>query len=213
MIFEREIDLVAPIHLVDLEFKCFYRDPNKKERLPSQFLLPSTSSLCHENPFALVSASWSEEGLFFNVESDQPAQESFYPSLERGDAIEIFIDTRNLKSSGFNTRFCHHFFFLPQSASGHLCGEITRFRTDDKHDLCDPKELFFKTDKNKKGYEMMIRISSHAMTGYDPNDFDKIGFSYRISGQGGRTQHFSSVSDSFPIEQRPSLWSQMKLCR
>lgn len=154
---------------------------------------------------------WNSEGLYFACEVSTPFQDVFYPEVSRGDSLELFLDTRDVKTSGYNTKFCHHFFFLPQEINSIKAGEITRFRTEDAHDLCDPKELQLHSALLKNGYSLKIFIPSQCLYGYDPEQFNRFGFTYRVNRLGGKPQHFAAVTDEFAIEQQPSLWSSVAL--
>lgn len=174
-----------------------------------KYRLPLTTGLAEEEAFADVSLGWSDEGIIALVTYEQPFEKSVFPDIRNGDAIELLIDTRDVKSSGFNTRFCHHFFFLPNGVEGGARkGERTHFRTEDRHELCDPEELSLKP-LNKKMLE--LRIPSSCLNGYNPKDFQRLGFSYRLSRWGGPPQHFSVSSNEYTIDQQPSLWSTLRL--
>jgi hypothetical protein len=202
-----------PVNFFALACDCRYLA--KKEKTPSfsQDTLPSTHRLTQEHSFSKVAMGWHEEGLGFQVQVDQPFTRAVYPDFKRADSIELFIDTRDLKSAGFNTRFCHHFFFLPQPVEGVSCGEITHFRTEDSHSLCDPQLLVSQTNATKNDYKIKIFIPSQCLHGYDPKQFDRLGFTYRINRVGGKPQHFSVVSQDYPIDQQPSLWASLKLVK
>lgn len=200
-----------PVNFFALAAECRYLD--KKDLTPSltSHLLPDTSGLCYEYPFAKVAIGWHEKGIGFQIFVDQPFSRVSYPDVARGDSIELMIDTRDLKSAGFNTRFCHHFFFLPEPVDGLQAGEITRFRTEDSHPLCDPSLLQCETRKGSSDYKIKIFIPSQCLYGYDPKQFDRIGFTYRINRASGKPQHFSVLSQEYQIDQQPSLWSSLKL--
>jgi hypothetical protein len=166
-------------------------------------LLPSTGQLCIEDHFADVYAAWSREGLSFLFD--------VRATLGEEDSVELFIDTRDIKNAGFNHRFCHHFVFLPEPIEGEQAYEATHFRTEDTHPLCDPKELSVAVTPKKKGYKMEVEIPSSCLHGYDPEQFDRIGFTYRINRSGDTSQHFSVISAEFDLEQTPSLWSRVRL--
>ena len=121
------------------------------------------------------------------------------------------IDTRDLKSAGFNTRFCHHFYFLAQAVEGQQAGEITHFRTEDRHPLCDSQALECQIKSSSKDYILQIFIPSQCLYGYDPKQFDRLGFTYRINRVGGHPQHFTVVSEEYQIDQQPSLWGSLRL--
>jgi hypothetical protein len=129
----------------------------------------------------------------------------------QGDSLELFFDTRDMKTTGFNTRFCHHFYFLAAEVEGHIAGEMTKFRTEDTHELCDPAELKVIPLLKKTGYTLQIFIPAHCLFGYDPDQFDRLGFAYRVNRAQGPAQHFCVVSEDYQIEQHASLWSSLKL--
>lgn len=207
-------DLVAitPINFFQLSFDCLFVKPGSLNAI-KEHRLPDLSDLCSEPYFAKLAMGWNKEGLEFFIEVGQPVRRSNYPDVMRGDSVELFIDTRDVKTAGFNTRFCHHFFFLPEAVDGHVAGEITRFRTEDVHELCNPKELRVKTLVKSHNYTQQITIPASCLVGYDPEQFDRLGFSYRINRPDGPPQHFSVVTDDYQVDQQPSLWSSVKLCR
>ncbi|MCE2982240.1 MAG: hypothetical protein LW832_01615 [Parachlamydia sp.] len=207
--FESPLFSLAPVEFFALSADCRYLPG--KGRLSKDFELPKTGALCHEKAFATIAMGWNEEGLRFLVEVDQPTSRSSYPQLQKGDSVELFIDTRDVKTSGFNTRFCHHFFFLAETVDEHWCGEMTHFRTDDRHPICDAQTLKSETKKKRDSYEMHLFIPASCLHGYDPSQFNRLGFTYRINRAGGAPQHFSAVSKDFQIEQQPSLWASLLL--
>lgn len=215
---EEEFVPLTPVNFFQISADCNYIPPAKDKKFPnitkansSKFQLPDTSKLCSEDSFAEVSLGWNEEGLEAYIRVDNPFKRAFYPDVERGDSVELFIDTRDVKTAGFNTRFCHHFFFLAEGVEGHFAGEITRFRTEDTHPLCDPSELKVKSLVQSSGYTLNIFIPSHCLYGYDPDQFKRLGFSYRINRADGFPQHFTVVTEDFPVEQQPSLWGSLIL--
>lgn len=207
-----------PLELRSINFFALQTDIrylNGKELVPDlkKNRLPDTSVLCDEFSFAQIAMGWHEEGLGFQIEVNQPYQRSSSTQIENGDSIELLIDTRDVKTSGFNTRFCHHFYFLPKNDEGLLCGEITHFRTEDRHPHCDPSLLVLKSEFSSRSYKCKIFIPSECLHGYDPNQFTRLGFTYRINRVGGGPQHFSVVGDEYQLTQQPSLWSSLRLIR
>lgn len=215
--FDEEFFPITPINFFQIYADCRHLPDGKGfpflSKKTDEYLLPDTSGLCSETHFAKVAMGWNEEGLEFIVTIDQPVSESRYPDVTRGDSVELFIDTRDVKTSGFNTRFCHHFFFLPEGVEGHFAGEITRFRTEDSHPLCDPADLIVKPTLKKDGYQLHIFIPKHCLNGYDPTQFKRLGFSYHINRSRGFAQHFSVVTEDYQIEQQPSLWASIQLVK
>lgn len=185
--------------------------PKISSKNRQKYLLPVTSELCGEWAFAEVAMGWNTEGIEVFISVDQAVHRVSYPNVNQGDSVELFFDTRDVKTSGFNTRFCHHFFFLPEAVEGHHAGEITRFRGEETHELCDPAELMVKPSVKSSGYRLQIFIPRSCLHGYDPEQFGRLGFTYRINRASGPAQDFSVASGEYSIEQQPSLWSSVRL--
>lgn len=219
-LFAEDAVPITPVNFFQISADCHYLPYTKKdvfpvlkERIADKYLLPDTTKYCSEDNFADVSMGWNEEGLELFINVHARFKTAHYPSIELGDSIELFVDTRDVKTAGFNTRFCHHFYFLAEAVEGSYAGEITRFRTEDTHPLCDANELKVKSLVRSSGYVINIFIPSHCLYGYDPAQFNRLGFSYRVNRSEGYPQHFSVVTDDFAVDQQPSLWASLKLIR
>jgi hypothetical protein len=177
------------------------------------FYLPDTSKLLAEEKFADAAMSWNQGGIIMRIEVKQEFNQCFFPDYEKGDCLELFFDTRDLKTAGFATRFCHHFVFLPQEVQGIKCKEVTHFRSEDSHPHCNPDDLEIDVRFEKSAYHMHLSIPSHCLHGYDPSSFDRMGFTYRINRSGAPSQHFALSSKDYNIEQNPGRWSSLKLIK
>jgi hypothetical protein len=205
---------LAPLDFFSVVAPVRYKKPgDRSKRFKKPFDLPSTSTLLGEESFADFSISWCEEGMAIETVVRQPFQQAIYPRFSEGDSLELFIDTRDLKAAGFIHRFCHHFLILPQEVQGIRVLEITHFRTEDSHPLCDPAEIRVDVRFDKKGYDMQIFIPTSCLHGYDPDHFDRLGFTYRFNRYRGDPQHFTLRSEDWAIEQNPRLWASLKLER
>jgi hypothetical protein len=206
---------LSPLNFIQLRIPIhFYGEntlPAFNTKAGQRYKLPETSFLAGEQPFASLGIAWNYDGLVFRLESKKTVEKVLYPEIQEGDSLEIFLDTRDVKTTGFATRFCHHFFFLPESIDERFGGEITRFRTEDSHPICDHRELIIKPHANKAGYVLDIFLPNHCLYGYDPNEFHRLGFTYRINRPQDSPQHFSVLSDEYRIEDQPSLWSSLVL--
>lgn len=221
----------TPVHFFAIGVDCHYLRGKELSKIHE---LPSLSSLTGDKKFATVAIGWNEKGLYVEVtaqrpitnlsfglsssdsEEEKPKTEVkvFFPDITSGDSVELFIDTRDVKN---HTRFCHHFFFLPQPVQTNgvpvQAGEITRFRTEDSHELCDPETLVFSCDLQRKGYTLKIFLPAQVLHGYDPAQCNRFGFTYRINRYAGPPEHFSLSSQDFPIEQLPSSWATLNLIK
>lgn len=206
-----------PIHFFSIELPCFYLKKNEGRKWEKKHLLADLSSFQGEHSFAEVFLGWNEEGIHAEISVAAPFDTVRLPDYYQGDYIEFFFDTRDVKSTGYTTRFCHHFYFLPtlpeESEEWAQAAEVTRFRTEDKHELCDSAKLFIDSKKEKKMQVIKIFIPAECLYGYDPSQFDRLGFTYRIGRQNGQEQYFSASDEDFSIEQQPSLWASLTLAK
>lgn len=210
-----EIVPLEPVHFFAFQIDCLYA---KSSKLDKRHFLPDLSAFHDGSPFARVALGWDEKGIRAQAEVEGTFDHPDFPKFTEGDSIELFFDTRDVKTTGFTTRFCHHFFFLPdpvQTSGGEDVhgGEITRFRTEGVHPLCDASLLEVTSIKEKRKRILHIFIPSECLHGYDPQQFDRLGFSYRINSANGSKQHFSASGADFSIESQPSLWASLKLVK
>ena len=188
---------LAPLDFFALSISGRYsKSLGGSKPLKSAFFLPDTSPLLGETAFADVAFCWNEEGIVVEATVHQPFEEASYPRFREGDALEVFIDTRDLKNAGFITRFCHHFVVLPQEVQGIRALEVTRFRTEDSHPLCDPTELHVQSVFDKKSYWLQFHIPASCLHGYDPGHFDRLGFP---TGSPDRVEGRSILQSAHPI--------------
>ena len=180
-------------------------------RLGKKLTLPDTSDLLGEDSFAEVSLCLQKEEVVITALIKKPFEESVFPDFDKGDSLELFLDTRDLKTSGFMNRFCHHFLILPVVVNGIASHEITHFRTEDSHPLCDPLEIEVRPDFASTRYQLEIVLPASCLHGYDPTSFNRLGFTYRINRHQGQPQHFSVSSRDFNIAQHPSLWASFNI--
>lgn len=193
------------------ELDCYAIESELSKALGKKHELADLAGFFGEECFAKVSIGWQSSGLSFQVAVELDSIKVNYPDIAKGDSLELFIDTRDVKSARSVSRFCHHFFFLPEKFEGHDRGEITRFRSDDSHPLCQDESLELKVKKQATGYLMSIFIPQECLVGYDPANFQRLGFTYRINRSDGLKQHFALNSEHAKIESLPHLWASLKL--
>lgn len=195
---------LAPVNFFTMEIECHQA---KEGKLTHSHLLPDMSELCVDDSIAEVYLGWEPAGIRaavkFKSTIELPAPNK---KTAKAPSIELLIDTRDLKSAGFNTRFCHHFLFTHEGGR-----EITKFRTEDSHELCNPTELILALEGKKSNPVFQIFIPSQCLFGYDPEQLNRLGFTYRILAPEYGPQHFSVVSDEYQIDQNPALWSSLIL--
>ncbi len=189
-----------------LHMEEIYSSKEKKHSL-----LSSVSVLLGEEEFARVSLGWDKECLSGCIEVDKVFESSCFPRYAEGDAIEIFLDTRDNKKGASLSKFCHHFLFLPEEVNGVKAQEITRFCLEESHPLCDPTLLLQEVLLKKKGYVLFFTLPKEVLYGYDPEQFSRIGFAYCIHRSKGKAQHYPFSSKYFDLLQHPNLWASLTL--
>ncbi len=210
-LFDEDLPALSPVQFFGLSADCqFLRGAIKPGK---GTLLPLTNDLLDEEHFADVYAAWNFEKLCFYFVVRRPFQKVGEPDFRKGDSIELFIDTRDLKTKGVVTRFCHHFVFFPVEVKNFFGQEITRFRNEDTHRLCHPEDLQVTSEIAEDSYSLLIEIPAHCLHGYDPLSFSRIGFTYRINRFEGPSQHFAVSSEEYNIEQHPATWGTLKLLK
>ncbi len=188
MFGQREFNLgLPPLSFFLMEIKIPYSPFKKGAVLDKSYLLPDMGEA---GPSTLASPDvylgWSEKGIAIMIDQSSTAD------------IDIFFDTRDQKESIVPTRFCHHFLFSPTVGA-----EISRFRIEETRPLCDPHELFVKTDSYQKRQRTSIFIPAHCLYGYDPSSFSRLGFAYKLRVEDAKL--------FFNLEQRPAQWSSLQL--
>ncbi len=113
------------------------------------------------------------------------------------------IDTRDLKTSGYNTKFCHHFYFLPEKIDGIQCGEVTRFRTEDTHELCDPQFLQVESHKHSSGYRCISLFLEAAYTATNLNNSNELGLHTELTVQYIDPSTFLYQAMNFKLNSNP----------
>lgn len=212
-----DFPLLSPSVLFELQWHCPQIEANPLSTLwkrlkNSCYRLPSVAALCDEEEFAQLYAGWSPEGFAFGMDCREPHRRSLYPAFMRGDSLELFLDTRDLKSAKWNTRFCHHFFGLAEAVDGHRAGEVTQFRSSDQlRQLADDQLIQVLSHLHPDSYQLLLWLPKELLVGYDPEQFARIGFSYRVNRALGAPQHFSARGDEYCLEQQPSSWASFQL--
>ncbi len=202
------------IPFFSISYDCIYLHSKKKlNRWDKKYLLPSTSSYLDEEEFAEVYMSWNEESIGINIIVQAPFEKINTTECRRADSVEIFIDTRDIKNQKFLTKYCHHFVVYPKKDPKYYAKEITKFYQDDVHPLCNPEDISVKSKIEPKKYFLEIEIPSFCLYGFDPQRFDRFGFSYRINRYLQYPQNFSASSEEYKIENNPSLWSSINMIK
>lgn len=213
--------LLAPTFLFHFAAPCHYSKTvaaNLSPELGERFRLPPFSQLQSKPIFADVRLAWSEAGLslFVKVEGKQQSPWCRDTRIEDSDGIQIWIDTRDTKTVHRAGRFCHRFAILPSGSGRNLDQPtisllaINRARESPRE--IHERQLVAKSRRYQGGYELEAFFPADALTGFDPQEHPKLGFTYLVLDRELGTQTFT-IGPEFPISEDPSLWGTLELVK
>lgn len=210
-------DQLEPFQGVNF-FQCYF-DLHKKDHLPVKkkynkpYLLPDTSELLCEKNFADLSICYNEKGVYVDILVHKPFEDIQYTYPSSSDCLELFFDTRDLKTANVIHKFCHHFIFFPKPQGEVSAIEITKIRGHEQRPLCENHLLHVESLFHQDSYEMLIFIEAQGLYGFDPSRCDRLGFTYKVNRKKGPPQHFNVSSKDYSFEKHPQLWATLNLMR
>lgn len=186
--------------------------------LAPEHRLPALGELEGQPPFADVRAAWSEAGLALSVRVEGKKHPLWCREtrLEDSDGLQLWIDTRDTRNIHRASRFCHRFVFLPAGAGRKdeepLADQLLVDRARENANPVRPGLLRVACERRVGGYVMSLFIPAAALTGFNPVDHPKLGFTYFLFDRELGQQHFS-VGSEFPYPSDPGLWGTLELLR
>jgi len=212
--------LIPPSFLFRLAVPCYrYEGSWTKSgvKLTEKHVITSFDAELNLGPrFAELRLGWNEEGIYVHLRTTDKKQSPWCRDtrLDDSDGLSLMIDTRNTQTIHRAGRFCHRFIMLPQG-SGRLLDQPTITLTEIQRAKEQPKpasdkDLMIKSEKRIDGYILQAFIRAEAITGFDPDEHPRLGFSYAIVDRELGWQTFS-LDPSFPITHDPSLWGTLVL--
>lgn len=200
---------------------CRYRDPlwtASGASLDDTYRLPSLTSLEGQGSPAEVQAAWSEAGLVFAVRVEGKLQAPWCRASrpEDSDGFQVWIDTRDVRNVHRAGRFCHRFIFLPLGGGRRLDEPMAQTlsinRARELSRPVQPGQLRVRSEKRADGYLLEAFIPAEAMTGFDPQEHPRLGFTYALIDAELGQQTFS-IGSPMPYEEDPSLWATLELVK
>ena len=159
---------------------------------------------------------WNEKGLAFSVRIEGKKRRPWCKVTrpEDSDGIQLCIDTRDVRNIHRATRYCHRLFILPggsganQSQPTPLWLPINRAKA---HPNPIPVERITLGGKiTDTMYRLDFVIPADAMTGYEPLEYNRLGFHYTIVDQDIGNRSFL-LAYPLPHNEDPSLWATLEL--
>jgi hypothetical protein len=211
--------LLASTFLFRFSAPCRRCDPVWSARgveLDERHLLPSFGELEGRPLFADLRAAWSEQGLTFALRVAGKKQPPWCRAsrLEDSDGLQVWIDTRDTHNIHRASRFCHRFAFLPLGGGRHEDEPVARWllinRARENPKPVAEKTLLIRSEKRIDGYLVQAHVPAEALTGFDPAEHPRLGFSYAIVDRELGWQTLT-VGPEFPFMEDPSLWGTLEL--
>ncbi len=163
-------------------------------------------------------AAWSEAGLAFAARVSGKQQPPWCRDSrpEDSDGLHIWIDTRDVHNVHRAGRFCHHFCFLPAGSGPRLDQPTARWlpihRAREQPHPVAPEQLRVMSKIGGHGYLIDALIPAEALTGFDPAEHPRLGFTCAVLDRELGEQTFS-VGSPLPYQEDPSLWATLELVR
>lgn len=211
--------LIPTRMLMNLSLDCRYREslwPLKDFQLEPEYRLVSLSAIDGNREFADFRIAWNASGLVFSVavtgRKEPPRCDPNRP--DSGEAVQLFIDTRDVHSVHRATRYCHRFAFLPTGAGENkkkaaaVWLPINRARAHPTPVPAGSVAVAVSIADNE--YKIAGRLDAAALTGFDPDQFPRLGFNYAIVDHRQGVQTLA-VGSPMPTEEDPSLWASLTL--
>jgi len=207
--------------LFRLSLPCRYREVLWDARgaaLEEPYRLLSFAELEHRATPADVRAAWSEAGLAFSVRVEGKRQAPWCRKNqpEESDGLQLFLDTRDVHNIHRAGRFCHHFVFLPGGDGKRLDVPVAEWlpihRAREHPRPVRPGQLQVRSEKRVDGYLLEAFIAAEALTGFDPAEHPRLGFTYAVIDRELGEQTLA-VGSPMPYREDPSLWATLELVR
>ena len=213
--------LLPPRFLFRFAVPCLYRDPlwtAKGAPLDEDCRIIGFDELDGGRTFADVRFAWSEKGVAFSVRvggKRRSVRCDVGRPLE-SDGLQVWIDTRDTHNIHRAGRFCHRFVFLPAGGARRSAEpwaeQVAINRARENPHSVSSDDLQVRSENRVDGYWLQGFIAASALTGYDPNDHQRLGFTYLVFDHELGEQTFSCPRP-FPFHEDPSLWGTLELVK
>lgn len=214
--------LLAPTFLFHFSAPCLYAaevSATNPGPLAEQYRLPCFAELDERHAFADVHLAWNEAGIAVHLKVEGKKQPPWCrdSKIEDSDGLQIWIDTRDTKTVHRAGRFCHRFAMLPMGSGRNLdeptIGLLAINRARESPREIHERQLVARSKRFASGYELNAFIPAEALTGYDPAEHPKLGFTYAVLDRELGKQTFTIGPEFSTVAEDPSLWGTLELVR
>jgi hypothetical protein len=211
--------LLAPTFLFRFSAACRRCDlvwSPRGIKLDERYVLPSFGELEGRPVFADLRAAWSDRGLWFTLRVAGKKQPPWCRETrsDDSDGLQIWVDTRDTHNIHRASRFCHRFAFLPFGSERRPDAPVAQWllinRARENPRTVVNRLLQVRSERRIDGYLLQAHVPAEALTGFDPAEYPRLGFSYAVIDRELGWQTFSSGLE-FPFAEDPSLWGTLEL--
>lgn len=197
-------------------------------RLDETYRLAGLTELEGQSVWADLRAAWNTGGLVFSVHVQGKKRRE---TAANDDGLHIWIDTRDVHDIHRAGRFCHRFRFLPAGGThGREKGDsprpgaqkgtvpffpavaewlpINRAREQPRPIASGLLQALWQPRDD--GYILDALLPAEALTGFDPAEHPRLGFTYAVVDHELGEQTFA-VGSPMPYQEDPSLWATLEL--
>lgn len=185
-------------------------------RLGEEHRLLDLAALEGQPAWADVRAAWGPEGLALRVLVSGKQQPPWCRANrpEDSDGLQVWIDTRDVHNVHRAGRFCHRFIFLPGGGGRNLDEAVAQWlpinRAREHPRDVPPGSLKALGAARRNGYELDAWIAAEALTGFDPQEHPRLGFTYAVIDR-ELGQQTLGAGPPMPYQEDPSLWATLEL--
>lgn len=200
---------------------CLYREKlwtAQGARLGVKHRLLSLAELEDRPGVADVRAAWSDAGLAFTIRAGGKKQAPWCRTTrpEESDGVGLWIDTRDVHNIHRAGRFCHRFLFMPTGGGSRGDRPVAQWmpinRAREHPRAIQAGQIELQSEIHRDGYLLEIFLAAAALTGFDPGEHPRLGFTYAVLDRELGEQTFS-VGSPMPYQEDPSLWATLELVK
>lgn len=213
--------LIPPRSLFRFSARCQYRQPvwgAQGAGLDESYRLPPLSVLDGGEPYAEVRVGWSEQGMaiWARVSGKRRAPFCDERRLTESDGLQVWVDTRDTHNVHRASRFCHRFVCLPfgggRKRNEPVADQLLINRARENARPVRPGDLKCRSEQRVDGYMLELFLPAAALTGFDPAEHPRLGFTYAVLDQELGEQALT-VGGELPYDEDPSLWATLELTK
>src|SRR5947209_15813043 len=204
--------LVPNRFLVRVAYPCRFvkgiphEDADELLDLPESCRIDNFAAMDEQANFADVRLAWNEFGLGVQAivkgKDKPPEGDPGHPRAS--DGLTLWLDTRGDRSGHRATRTCHQFHFLP-AGGGSDKDEPVFVQTKINRALQDApiaaaSAVPFRCVRIKGGYRIEAFLPAAVLSGFDPEEHPRWGFTYVVHDR-ERGNQVLSVGTDFPVAE------------